>query len=80
MTAHDVSHYMPLDDFKREVDDYIRQVRQLAPIENQSDTEVAGGMEAKRERQWRVEGIPVSPEHAEALQGLGDELGVWAPF
>ncbi len=80
MTAHDVSHYMPLDDFKREVDDYIRQVRQLAPIENQSDTEVAGGMEAKRERQWRVEGIPVSPEHAEALQGLGDELGVQAPF
>lgn len=80
MTAHDVSHYMPLDDFKREVDDYIRQVRQLEPIANQSDTEVAGGMEAKRERLWREEGVPVGPEHAKALQGLGRELGVEAPF
>ena len=80
MTAHDVSHYMPLEDFKREVDDYIRQVRQLEPITNQSDTEVAGGMEAKRERLWREEGVPVGPEHAKALQGLGRELGVEAPF
>ncbi len=80
MTAHDVSHYMPLAQFKSEVDDYIRQVRQLAPITNQSDAEVAGGMEAKRERQWREEGVPVGPEHAEALQGLGRELGVHAPF
>lgn len=80
MTAHDVSHYMPLEDFKREVDDYIRQVRQLEPITNQSDTEVAGGMEAKRERLWREEGVPVGPEHAKALQGLGYELGVEAPF
>ena len=80
MTAHDVSHYMPLEDFKREVDDYIRQVRQLEPIANQSDTEVAGGMEAKRERLWREEGVPVGPEHAKALQELGQELGVEAPF
>lgn len=80
MTAHDVSHYMLLEDFKREVDDYILQVRQLTPIANQSDTEVAGGMEAKRERQWRIEGVPVGREHAEALQELGRKLGVQAPF
>ena len=80
MTAHDVSHYMPLDVFKREVDDYIRQVRALAPITNQSDTEVAGGMEAKRERLWREEGVPVGPAHAEALRELGQGLGVPAPF
>ncbi|MYB75853.1 MAG: Ldh family oxidoreductase [Chloroflexi bacterium] len=80
MTAHDVSHYMPLDDFKREVDDYIRQVRELTPITNQSDTEVAGGMEAKREQLWREEGVPVGPAHAEALRGLGQDLGVEFPF
>ena len=80
MTAHDVSHYMPLDQFKREIDDYIRQVRQLVPISNQSDVEVGGGMEAKRERLWRKEGVPVGPEHAEALQGLGRELEVDVPF
>lgn len=80
MTAHDVSRYMPPAQFKAEVDDYIRQVRRLEPVTNQADVEVGGGMEAKRERLWRKEGIPVGPEHAKALQGLGGELGVELPF
>ena len=79
MTAHDVSRYLDPDEFKREVDDYIRQVRQLAPITNQADVEVGGGMEAKRERLWRTEGVPVGPKHAAALRDLGQRLGVPAP-
>ena len=75
------SHYMPLDRFKSEVDDYIRQVRQLAPI-NQP---VGGGSRRRhggetRTRSGVKRALPVGPEHAKALQELGQELGVDIPF
>ena len=39
-----------------------------------------GGIEAERERQYRVEGIPIGPDHRQRLEGLAEALGLAAPW
>jgi LDH2 family malate/lactate/ureidoglycolate dehydrogenase len=78
--AFRIDLFMPPEQFKREMDEYVRQVRALQPLEGFDETYLPGGVEAARERAYREQGIPVGPEHQERLQGLADELGVQAPW
>lgn len=68
------------DRFKREVDEYIRQVLELEPLEGFEETMLPGGPEAKREREYRDQGIPVGPEHRTELEELGADLGIEVPW
>ena len=47
--------------FKHEVDEYVRAVRRLAPLEGFKESFVAGGVEAANEVAFRREGIPCGP-------------------
>jgi len=80
LTAYDITRYLALADFKREVDSYIRKVRQLKPIQPRFEAEVAGGMEHKREQEWTKEGIPIGEEHAKALREISETTGIPLPF
>ena len=66
--------------FRREMDEYVRAVRQLQPLEGFDATHMPGGIEAEREARFREEGVPVGPEHRERLAGLADELGIEPPW
>jgi LDH2 family malate/lactate/ureidoglycolate dehydrogenase len=68
------------DRFKTEMDEYIRQVGDLEPLSGFDDAMLPGGPEAKRERENRERGIPVGPDHREALEDLADDLGVDVPW
>ncbi|MCZ6634338.1 MAG: Ldh family oxidoreductase [bacterium] len=68
------------DRFKREMDDYVRQVRALAPLDGFDEAYLPGGPEAARERVYRESGIPVGPEHQTRLEKLGTELGIAVPW
>lgn len=66
--------------FRREMDAYVRSVRELAPVPGQSVSLLPGGPEAARERRSRAEGVPVGAEQRRRLGELAGELGVPTPW
>jgi LDH2 family malate/lactate/ureidoglycolate dehydrogenase len=80
IVAFRISLFMPPEHFKREMDEYARAVRLLRPLEGFDQARLAGGVEAARERAYRSEGIPVGPEHRQALEEVARQLGLAAPW
>jgi L-2-hydroxycarboxylate dehydrogenase (NAD+) len=78
--AFRIDLFMPPARFRCEMDEYVRRVRSLAPLEGFDEAYLAGGIEAARERTYRQEGIPVGPDHQERLQTLADEFGLTPPW
>lgn len=66
--------------FKSEMDAYVRAVRALTPMPGQTASLLPGGPEAERERRWSRDGIPVGVESQQLLAELADELGVSVPW
>lgn len=66
--------------FRREMDEFAQRVGTLAPLEGYERAHLAGGLEAEREREYRVKGIPVGPEHQQELEKLAHELSLEAPW
>ena len=66
--------------FKRELDDYHRVVRQLAPFAGSDRATLAGTLESEREQQWAAEGVPVGSRHREELSAVAAEFGVPTPW
>lgn len=67
-------------EFKKQMDEYVRQVRQLTPLEGFDASYAAGGIEAARERQHRQEGVPLGQRHQKQLEELAAELGISVPW
>ncbi len=76
----DVGLFTDPDDFAREMDAYVRAVRDLTPLPGFDRAYLPGGVEADRERRHREHGIPIGREHEQALIGVADELGVEVPW
>lgn len=66
--------------FKEDIDEYVRRVRRLEPIEGLDACHMPGGIEAERERLYRQEGVPVGQWHRERLEGIAAELGLDVPW
>lgn len=79
MIAVDIAALFPLEQFHREMDDYARRVRQMAPLPGLEAARLPGGVEWERERQFRRDGIPVSREHAQALEKLAEAYRLPCP-
>ena len=75
-----ISLFMPAEQFRRELDAYVRAVRRLSPLEGFDQANLPGGIEAGRERAYGREGIPVGPEHTRALEEVAAEFGVPVPW
>jgi len=67
-------------EFKRQIDAYVRRVKQLDPLIGFDRCFLPGGLEAEREREYARDGIPVGPEHRARLEGLAKELGLQVPW
>jgi len=80
MIAVDLKRFLPLDQFKREMDEYSRKVRQMKPLSGFDQAALAGTPEWERERRYAVEGIPLSLQNAEALRKLAADFGLEAPL
>ncbi|MFH1572097.1 MAG: Ldh family oxidoreductase [Gemmatimonadota bacterium] len=80
IAVYSVECFMPLAEFRREMDRYVGQVRRLKPYPGHDRAELPGGMEWLRERDYRRRGIPVGDDHRQSLERAAAELGVEAPF
>ncbi len=79
MIAVDLSLFMPLEQFKREVDTYSRKVRAMKPLPGFDRAVLAGTLEWERERQYAIDGIPLSAQQIQALRELAAEFDLTAP-
>lgn len=80
LVAFDISRFLLLDDFLREMDEYIRRARRMRPMPGYARADLPGGPEAEREREGSRNGIPLDRRHREELESLGRELGVSVVF
>jgi LDH2 family malate/lactate/ureidoglycolate dehydrogenase len=67
-------------EFRREMEEFARRVATLEPLEGFERSQLAGGPEGERERQYRVEGIPVGPFHQADLEELAADAGLDVPW
>ncbi len=75
-----IALFISPDEFKREMDAYVRAVGALKPLEGFDRPYLPGGVEAARERLYGEEGIPIGPEHQRNLEAMADELGLRPPW
>jgi LDH2 family malate/lactate/ureidoglycolate dehydrogenase len=72
--------FLPAEQFRREMDEYVRGVRALQPMEGYERAYLPGGVEAVRERDYRRDGVPVGEDHQRQLEALAKELGIGVPW
>jgi LDH2 family malate/lactate/ureidoglycolate dehydrogenase len=75
----DLNRFMPIAQFKAEMDEYSRKVRQMQPLPGYDRAMLAGTLEWERSKQYAEEGIPVSARHVEALRRLAEESHLTPP-
>ena len=80
IAVFDVACFMPVDEFKKEMDRYMHQVRNMQPLPGLERAELAGSVEWQRERDFGGNGIPITTAHQQILETLSEELGVETPF
>ncbi|MCB0185675.1 MAG: Ldh family oxidoreductase [Caldilineaceae bacterium] len=78
--AFRIDLFLEADQFKREMDEYVRAVRALQPLPGFEESFLPGGVEALRARTYREQGIPVGPQHQQRLTEVAQELGVPVPW
>jgi LDH2 family malate/lactate/ureidoglycolate dehydrogenase len=74
------AHFMPVDEFKYEMDRFIEEARKTKPLPGMERAELAGGNEWQWDKENIEKGIPIGDEHRQALQIEADKLGVETPF
>jgi LDH2 family malate/lactate/ureidoglycolate dehydrogenase len=76
LVALDVEWFMPLEEFRRRMDDFVGMVKSRALRPGFDEILVPGEQEARRVARKSEVGVPLEPEVLEDLQTLGAELGV----
>lgn len=78
--AFRIDLFMEPQQFKREMDDYVRAVRKLQPLAGFEESFLPGGVEAMRARLYHEQGVPVGPQHQKRLEEVAQELGLQVPW
>lgn len=76
----DVKRFMPVDEFKKEMDRYIGDARRMKPLPGYERAELPGGLEQQRQQEYTREGIPINVEHQQSLEEIAAQMGVATPF
>jgi LDH2 family malate/lactate/ureidoglycolate dehydrogenase len=78
--AIQVERFIPLDVFKRDMDELVRETRKMRPLPGYDRADLPGNLEWEREREWRALGVPVGRDHQQVLDGMAKALGIPAPW
>jgi LDH2 family malate/lactate/ureidoglycolate dehydrogenase len=71
-----VDSFRPVDEFKRDMDRLIRELKSTPPIEGQERVYVAGEIEFETADERAERGIPLLPSVLKGVQDVGQQLGV----
>jgi LDH2 family malate/lactate/ureidoglycolate dehydrogenase len=78
--AIDIAAFGPVDEFKRDLDDYIDAMHEVPHAANTDRVRVAGEPEFEAQEQRLREGVPLHEEVEESLRRMSADLGVALPF
>jgi LDH2 family malate/lactate/ureidoglycolate dehydrogenase len=78
--AFRIDLFLPPEQFKAEMDRYVRAVSGLESFVEGQRSFLPGGLEAERFRSYSRDGIPVGETHQEKLESVADEFGVQVPW
>ncbi|MDW7656602.1 MAG: Ldh family oxidoreductase [Bacillota bacterium] len=78
--ALDIRQFVPLADFKKQMDAYMKITSQMQPMPGFDKATLPGVLEATRERDWIVSGIPVDDSHRAVLAKTAAEFELSLPF
>ena len=73
--AMNVSHFLPLDEFRRQTDRYVAACRSMDPFPGLEQAEMPGGLEWQREQDYGRDGVPVSPDQQKSLDAAAAAAG-----
>ena len=77
--ALDPTAFRPLDEFRRDMDRLVRELKDSPKAHGQDRIYVHGEKSYARMEKYRKEGIPLGPKVVDGLKKIGTELGVpWA--
>lgn len=76
LIALDISRFMPIDVFKREVDHQLRELRESKRLPGVDAIYFPGELRAQRRSDRQRNGVPLADEVLIQLDNLADELGV----
>ncbi len=80
IAVFDIKCFMPVDEFKREMDRYVGQARQMQPFPGYEKAELTGGMEWQFEQEYGRDGIPLGDRHVQSLVEIAAEVGLETSF
>ena len=75
-----IAAFLPPEQFKTEMDDYVRAVAALEPFDAAAESFLPGGIEARRERDAAEHGVPIGDEHRRLLSETAAEFEVEPPW
>ena len=78
--ALDIEWFMPLDEFKRRMDDFVGQMKAAKKRPGVEEILVPGELEYRREQQFRRDGMLLDADVFDRLQALAAELNIDFPF
>jgi LDH2 family malate/lactate/ureidoglycolate dehydrogenase len=78
--AIDIESFLPMDIFLRDMDAYTEFAHRCPPMAGQDRALLPGNLEHEHEKEWRKNGIPVSPDHQNALTTIAEKVGVETPW
>ncbi len=78
--ALDVNQFLPLADFKKQMDAYVKMTGQMQPMPGYDKATLPGVLESTREQDWQESGIPVDDSHKAVLENAASEFGLKLPF
>ena len=71
-----IDTFRPVDEFKRDMDRLIRELKSTPPIEGQDRVYVAGEIEFETAEERAERGIPLLPSVLKGLREVGEQVGV----
>jgi LDH2 family malate/lactate/ureidoglycolate dehydrogenase len=78
--ALDINRFLPLEQFKSEMDAYMRVTRTMQPMPGYEQATLPGVLEVQREHDFGLSGIPVDEKHRQMLTEAAAECDVLLPF
>lgn len=78
--ALNINLFIPLADFKKQMDDYMHLTGQMQPMPGYKKATLPGVLEAEREREWIETGIPVTESHRAVLAETAAAFQIDLPF
>ncbi|MFC4171091.1 Ldh family oxidoreductase [Microvirga sp. GCM10011540] len=76
IVAIDVSRFTPLETFKAEVDRHLRDLRNSERLPGFDEIRIPGEQRVVRYESRQRDGVPLSPELRQKLDGLANQLGI----